>query len=35
MLHRAPINNTNKRKTVIAFNCDFQLIPTEYLGRHK
>ena len=35
MLHRAPVNNTNKRKTVIAFNCDFQLIPTEYLGRHK
>jgi len=23
LLHRAPINNTNKRKTVIAFNCDF------------
>ena len=35
MLHRAPVNNTNKRKTVIAFNCDFQLIPTDYLGRHK
>ena len=25
LLHRSPINNTNKRKTVIAFNCDFYI----------
>jgi len=23
MLHRAPVNKTNERKTVISFNCDF------------
>ena len=35
MMHRSPINKSNKRKTVIAFNCDFRISNIENIDFTK